>query len=90
MFTYSFSSYGCHNHNQKENKPDFFRSPNNDPELRQKWFNACKTEKKNGKPWNPLGENVYICGDHFATGTFSPQDSKIFLEWKFLSFDEKF
>ena len=52
-------AYGCHNHNQKE-KPDFFRSPNNDPELRQKWFNACKREKKNGKPWNPVGKNVYL------------------------------
>ena len=30
-------------------------------------------EKKNGKPWNPSGKNVYICGDHFVTGTFLPQ-----------------
>ena len=27
-------------------------------------------EKKNGKPWNLSGKNVYICGDHFVTGTF--------------------
>ena len=54
----------------KENKPGF-RFPNNDPELQQKWINACKRE--NCKPWNPSGKNVYICGDHFETGTFSPQ-----------------
>ena len=39
-------AYGCHNHNQKENNPRFFRFRNNDPELRQKWINACKREKK--------------------------------------------
>ena len=34
-----------------------------------------KEKKKNGKPWNPSGENVYICGDYFVTGTFSPDNS---------------
>ena len=48
----------------KENKPGF-RFLNNDPELQQKWINACKRE--NCKPWNPSGKNVYICGDHFFT-----------------------
>ena len=57
----------------KKSKPGFFRFPNNDPELRQKWINACKREKNNGKPWNPSGKNVYISGYHFVTGTFSPQ-----------------
>ena len=42
----NFVAYGCHNHNQKENKPGFFMFPNNDPELRQKWINACKREKR--------------------------------------------
>ena len=41
-----------------------------------------------GKSGNPSGKNVYICGDHFVTGTFTPQNRRIFLEWKFLSFDE--
>ena len=54
----------------KENKPGF-RFLNNDPELQQKWINACKRE--NRKPWNPSGKNVYVCGDHFVTGTFSRQ-----------------
>ena len=39
-------AYGCHNHNQKENKPRFFRFLNNEPELQQKWINACKRRKK--------------------------------------------
>ena len=63
-------AYDCHNHNQKENKARFFRFPNNDPELRQKGINACKRKKKNGKPWNPSGRNVYICADQFATGRY--------------------
>ena len=50
-----------------------FRFPNSEPELRQKWINACKREKKNGKPWNPSGKNVYICVDHLVAGTFSHQ-----------------
>ena len=29
-----------------------------------------KGKKKNGKPWNPSGRNVYICGDHFVTGRY--------------------
>ena len=65
-------AYGCHNHNHKENKPRFFRFPNIDPELRQKWINICKRGKKNAKPSNPSGKNAYICEDHFVTGTFSP------------------
>ena len=60
-------AYGCHNHNQKESKPGFFRFPNNDPELRQKWINASKREKKNGKPLNPSRKNVYLYGDHVFT-----------------------
>ena len=52
-------AYGCHNQNQKENKkPRLFRFPNNDPELRQKWINACKREKNNVKPRNPSGKNA--------------------------------
>ena len=43
-------AYGCHNHDKKENKHRLFRFPNNDPKLRQKRINACKKEKKNGKP----------------------------------------
>ena len=76
---------GCHNPNQKENKLGFFRFPNNDPELQQKWINACKREK-NGKPWNPSGKNVYICGDHFVKGTFSPQKQQNFLRMEVLAF----
>ena len=34
-----------------------------------------KEKKENGKPWNPSGENVYICGDHFVTGTSSVEFS---------------
>ena len=68
----NYVAYGCHNHNPRENKLKFFRFPINDPELQQKWINACKIGKKNGKSWNPSEKNVYICGDHFVTGTFSP------------------
>ena len=32
-----------------------------------------KEKKWNGKPQNPSGKNIYICGDHFVAGTFSPQ-----------------
>ena len=71
----NYVSNGCHNDNQKEKKPGFFRFPNNDPGLWQIWINACKRKKKNGKAWNPSGENVYICGDYFVTGTFSPDSS---------------
>ena len=54
----------------RKKKPGFSRFPNNDPNLRQKWVNACKRVKKNGKPWNPSAKNVYICGYHFAKGMF--------------------
>ena len=33
---------------------------------------AYGSQKKNGKSWNPSDENVYICGDHFVRGKFSP------------------
>ena len=39
-------AYGCRKRNQKESKPGFFRFANNDPELRQKWINAYKREKR--------------------------------------------
>lgn len=45
-------------------------------------------KRKKRTEWNSSGKNVNICGDHFLTGTSSPQNSRIFLEWKFLSFDE--
>jgi len=32
----SCAAYGCTNHNKMENKPRFFRFPNNNLELRQK------------------------------------------------------
>ena len=54
----------------RKKKTGIFQVPNNDPKLRQKWINACKRVKKNGKPWNPSAKNVYICGYHFATGMF--------------------
>ena len=61
-------AYGCTNHNRMSSKPGFFRFPNNDPDLRQKWINACKRQNEDGTPWNPRGPNVFICGDHFITG----------------------
>ncbi len=64
----SCAAYGCANHNKMENKPGFFRFPNNNPELRRKWIQACKRINKDGSPWNPKGPNVYLCGKHFITG----------------------
>ena len=46
---------------------------------------AYGCQKKNGKPWNPSGGNVYICGDHFNRYVFK---SILFLKWKFLDFCE--
>ena len=61
-------AYGCTNHNLKENKPGFFRFPNDNEELRRKWVKACRRQNPDGSEWNPKGRNVYICGDHFFTG----------------------
>ena len=63
-------AYGCSNHNRMINKPGFYRFPNNNPELRKRWINACKRVNKDGSPWNPTSKNVYICGDHFIGGNF--------------------
>lgn len=69
-------AYGCRKRNQKESKPGFFRFANNDPKSCDKNGSMLIKEKKeNRKPWNPSGENVYICGDHFVTGTFSVEFS---------------
>ena len=75
----SCAAYGCTNHNKMENKPGFFRFPNNDPELRQKWINACKRKNVDGSPWCPKGKNVYICGHHFVTGKLSGSISNILM-----------
>ena len=47
----SCAAYGCSNHNQKEDKTGFYRFPNNNAVLRQKWINACKHVKKR---WNTM------------------------------------
>ena len=59
------AAYGCTNHNRMPNKPGFFRFPNNNPELRQKWINACKRINKDGSNWNPTTKHLYICVVHF-------------------------
>ena len=33
-----------------------------------------------------IRENVYICGDRFVTGTFSPQKQQNFLRMEILAF----
>ena len=69
-------AFGCSNHNMKENKPGFFRFPNGEKneELRKKWVAACKRKNADGTPWNPVGKNVYICGDHFISGKPNRKD----------------
>ena len=67
----SCAAYGCSNQNQKEDKTGFYRFPNNNTVLRQKWINVCKHVKKDGTPWNPQGKNVYITGKHFISGKSS-------------------
>lgn len=64
----SCAAFGCTNHNKMEEKPGFYRLPNNDPELRKKWIHACKRKNKDGTDWNPTSKNVYICGKHFIGG----------------------
>ena len=64
----SCAAYGCTNHNMMENKPGFFRFPNNDPDRRKKWILACKRQNKDRSPWNPTGKNTYLCGKHFISG----------------------
>ena len=66
----SCAAYGCSNHNKMTWKPGFFRFPNNDPDLRERWVNACRRKNKDGSAWNPKGKNVYLCGDHFITGKY--------------------
>ena len=63
----SCSAFGCTNHKKKKNKPGFFRFPNNNPERRRKWIQACKRVNKDGTPWEPKGKNVYLYGEHFIT-----------------------
>ena len=46
----SCAAYGCSNHSQKEEKTGFYRFPNNNAALRQKWINACKRVNKDGAP----------------------------------------
>ena len=64
-------AYGCSNYDEKINKPGFYRFPNNNPELRQKWINACKRKNDDGSTGNPQGKNIYICKEHFIIGKFS-------------------
>ncbi|XP_057294426.1 THAP domain-containing protein 7-like [Hydractinia symbiolongicarpus] len=65
----SCAAFGCSNHNLMENKPGFYRFPNNNPERRKMWISACKRKNKDGTAdWNPTGKNVYLCGKHFTTG----------------------
>ena len=63
--------YGCSNDKPKEEKTGFYRFPNNNAALRQKWINACKRVNKDGPTWNPQGKNVYIPGKHFTSGKSS-------------------
>ncbi|XP_057310310.1 uncharacterized protein LOC130648287 [Hydractinia symbiolongicarpus] len=64
----SCAAFGCSNHNLMENKPGFYRFPNNNPERRKMWISACKRKNKDGTAdWNPTGKNVYLCGKHFTT-----------------------
>lgn len=69
-------AYGCSNHNMMENKPGFFRFPNGEKnsELRKRWVNACRRKNSDGTPWNPAGNNVYICGAHFISGKPNRKD----------------
>ena len=46
----SCAAYGCSNRNQKEEKTGFYRFPNNNAVLRQKWIHACKRVNKDGTP----------------------------------------
>ena len=43
----SCTAYGCLNHNQKEEKTGFYRFPNNNAVLIQKWINTCKRVNRN-------------------------------------------
>ncbi|XP_033103171.1 uncharacterized protein LOC117105976 [Anneissia japonica] len=51
-----------------KNKPRFFRFPNNNAVLRQKWIAACRRKNADGSRWNPTGRNIYLCAKHFITG----------------------
>ncbi|XP_033110995.1 52 kDa repressor of the inhibitor of the protein kinase-like [Anneissia japonica] len=59
---------GCTNNSRMKNKPRFFRFPNNNAVLRQKWIAACRRKNADGSKWNPTGRNVYLCTKHFITG----------------------
>ena len=45
----SCDAYGCSNHNEMTQKHGFFRFPNNDPDLRERWVNACRRKNKDGR-----------------------------------------
>lgn len=64
----SCAAYGCSNHNQMKNKPGFFRFPNKNIDLRNRWINACKRINPDRTQWVPKGKNFYLCGVHFVTG----------------------
>ncbi|XP_033110985.1 52 kDa repressor of the inhibitor of the protein kinase-like [Anneissia japonica] len=50
-----------------KNKQRFFRFPNNNAVLRQKWIAACRRKNADGSRWNPTGRNVYLCTKYFIT-----------------------
>lgn len=78
-------AHGYHNHNPKEKKL-FLQVSKKWLLVARKMDQCLKREKNNGKPRNPSGKNVYICGNLFVRGTFSTQKIRDFLNWKLLDF----
>ena len=65
---------GCTNHNfMHEKKLSFFRFPNKLKQSQrwEKWVQAVKRVNSDGSKWEPHGNYVYLCSDHFTEGTIT-------------------
>ena len=65
---------GCTNHNFiHKKKLSFFRFLNKLKQSQwwEKWVPAVKRVNSDGRKWEPHGNYVYLCSDHFIEGTIA-------------------
>lgn len=66
------AAVGCTNHNMMAHKKlSFCIFPNKkkQPERWRKWVKALNRVNHDGSDWQPGGKYVYLCSEHFLTGT---------------------